>query len=147
MSAPVRGLASIAMSGTPRLPGGIGVLLAGRTLWYAGREKTSLKPPPVAIPRASSSHTISAWPAAPAAWHAAGGETLSTTLAEVLFGSVQSAVPPTPVTSGSEAGHSTVCPSRDEPPLPTGDLRSFRVPVSPDAPRTVTPFAAAASNP
>src|SRR5439155_19869753 len=87
--------------------------------------------------------TTSAWPAN-APWHCAGGETLSTVRVVVLFGSVQSDVPPTPVTSGSEAGHSTVGVGIDEPPLPTGDFRSLSVPVSPEDPSSVTPLAAAA---
>src|SRR6266542_1386125 len=96
-SAPVRGLDCSPMSGTPRWPLGIGVLPAGSTSWNAGRLKTWLKPPPVAMPRDASPHTISACPCASAAWHAAGGSVLSTTRADVLFGSVHSAVPPTPV--------------------------------------------------
>jgi hypothetical protein len=56
---------------------------------------------------------------------------------------VQRYVPPTPVTSGSEAGHSTAgCGIRD-PPEATGDFVKFVEPSSPDEPRTVTPFAAA----
>src|SRR5207244_5955101 len=71
---------------------------------------------------------------------------LSTVRVVVLFGSVHSDVPPTPVTSGSEPGHPTVVPGMGEPPFPTGDLRSLRVPVSPDEASTVTPLAAAAWN-
>jgi hypothetical protein len=58
----------------------------------------------------------------------------------VLFGSVQSDVPPTPVTSGSEPGHETVGPAIVEPPWPTGVLRSLAVPVSPEEASTVTPL-------
>src|SRR5947207_3501159 len=102
-----------------------------------------LKPPPVATPAAGLDQTTSACPAN-APWHCAGGETLSTVRVVVLFGSVHSDVPPTPVTSGSEAGHTTVGVGIGEPPLPTGDLRSLAVPVSPEEPSTVTPLAAAA---
>src|SRR5438477_7784844 len=131
------------MSGTPRAPGGIAVLPAGSGLWYAGRENTWLKPPPVATPAAGLDQTTSACPAN-APWHCAGGETLSTVRVVVLFGSVHSDVPPTPVTSGSEAGHTTVGVGIGEPPFPTGDLRSLAVPVSPEEPSTLTPLAAAA---
>ena len=62
------------------------------------------------------------------------------------FGSVQRYVPPTPVTSGSEAGHSTVGSGMSFPPFATGDFIALAVPPSPDDPRTVTPFAAAFLN-
>src|SRR5919197_1126025 len=94
------------------------------------------------MPREASPHTISACPGA--AWQAAGGSALSTTRADVALGSVHSAVPPTPVTSGSDAAHPTVGPGIVEPPWPTGVLRSLAVPVSPDEARTVTWLAAAA---
>ncbi len=61
-------------------------------------------------------------------------------------GSVHRYVPPTPVTRGSEAGHSTVGNGIRLPPCPTGDFIAFAVPPSPDEPRTVTPFAAAFLN-
>src|SRR3954451_10563304 len=96
-----------------------------------------LKPPPVATPASGRSHTTSAWPAAAGSWHWAGGSTLSTTRDVVLLGSVHSDVPPTPVTSGSEPGHETVTAGIDEPPLPTGGLRSLSVPVSPEDASTV----------
>src|SRR6476620_9111727 len=58
-------------------------------------------------------------------------------------GFVHRYVPPTPVTSGSEAGHSTVGNGIRLPPWLTGDLRTLALPPSPDEPSTVTPFAAA----
>src|SRR5262245_1247109 len=128
------------MSGTPRWLAGIGVLPAGSVVWKSGLAKTWLKPPPVPL-LPGVSHTTSACPGA--FWHAVGGSALSTTRADVLLGSVHSAVPPTPVTSGSEAGHPTVCPGIVEPPLPTGDLRALALPLSPDDARTVTSLAAA----
>src|ERR687883_406441 len=132
------------MSGTPRLEAGIGVLPAGRTLWYDGRAKVSLKPPPENVqatsaacaalnlalphlaPRPASGIGVRAWNV-------------------VAFGSVHRYVPPTPVTSGSEAGHSTVGYGIRVPPVLTGDLRTFAVPPSPDEPSTVTPLAAASA--
>src|SRR4051794_4218527 len=145
-SAPVRESACRAMSGTPRWPAGIGVLPGGRTAWKAGRANTWLKPPPVATPPAGRSQTISAWPAAAGAWQPAGGSTLSTVRVTVLLGSVQRLVPPTAVTSGSDAGHPTVGNGIVEPPLPTGDFLSLTEPVSPDEASTVTPFCAAEMN-
>jgi hypothetical protein len=59
---------------------------------------------------------------------------------------VQTLVPPMPVTSGSEAGHSTVGYGIVEPPWPTGCFTEFVPPPSPDAAATVTPLAAASSN-
>src|SRR5881392_2502984 len=64
----------------------------------------------------------------------------------VAAGSVHRYVPPTPVTSGSDAGHSTVGNGNVVPPLPTGVLREFAEPPSPDEPSTVTPFWAADLN-
>src|SRR5262249_469516 len=64
----------------------------------------------------------------------------------VLFGSVHRYVPPTPGTSGSEAGHSTVGTVKAVPPLPTGAFPPLAVPPSPDEPSTVTPLAAAEMN-
>src|SRR5947207_12901249 len=103
-----------------------------------------LKPPPVATPAKGLDQTTSAWPAN-APWHCAGGETLSTTRGVVLFGSVHSDVPPTPVTSGSEGGHSTGVVRNGQLPLPPGQLRPFSVPVSPDDPQQDPPVHAAAS--
>src|SRR3954453_18135908 len=130
------------MSGTPRAVDGIAVLPAGSPGSESGRENTWLKPPPVATPAVGLDHTTSACPAN-GPWHCAGGETLSTVRVVVLFGSVHSDVPPTPVTSGSEPGHETVVPAIGEPPLPTGALRSLRVPVSPEEASTVTPLSLA----
>src|SRR5262249_61747199 len=110
------------------------------------REKRGETRPPAASPRENPSRTIWAWPAAAGSGRAAGGFALSTPRLAVSVALVHSAVPPTPVTSGSEAGHSTVGPGIVEPPWPTGDLRMFAVPVSPAAPSTVTPLAAAALN-
>jgi hypothetical protein len=61
-------------------------------------------------------------------------------------GLVHRYVPPTPVTSGSDAGHSTVGSGMRLPPFPTGDFFALAVPPSPDDPSTVTPFAAAFLN-
>src|SRR6476620_1023608 len=93
--------------------------------------------------RLSSSHTISACPCADWRWHAAGGSALSTTRAAVALGSVQSAVPPTPVTSGSDAGQPTVGNGIVVPPFATGGFFEFAVPKSPELASTDTPFAAA----
>ncbi len=71
-----------------------------------------------------------------------GGGVLSTTRVEAA-GSVHRYVPPTPVTSGSEAGHSTVGNGMSVPPVATGVLMMLAVPPSPDEPSTVTLFAAA----
>src|SRR5918911_1550890 len=132
------------MSGTPRLEAGIGVLPAGRTLWYDGRAKVSLKPPPENVqatsaacaalnlalphlaPRPASGIGVRAWNV-------------------VAFGSVHRYVPPTPVTSGSEAGHSTAGCGISAPPCATGCFVKFVEPSSPDEPSTVTPLAAACS--
>src|SRR5712691_553462 len=59
-------------------------------------------------------------------------------------GSVHRYVPPTPVTSGSEAGHSTLGYGINVfGPWPTrACFVAFAVPLSPDDPRTVTPLAA-----
>src|SRR3954453_23992848 len=77
------------------------------------------------------------------AWQRAGGSALSTTRAVVALGSVHRGAPPTPVTSGSDAGHSTLGYGISVPPFATGVLMMLAVPPSPDEPRTVTPFAAA----
>src|SRR5438034_177551 len=53
-----------------------------------------------------------------------------------------SEVPPTPVTSGSLAGHSTVGNGKGVGFL-TGVFLTFALPPSPDEPSTVTPLAAA----
>src|SRR5207245_702651 len=111
------------------------VLPAGSVFWYAGLLKTWLKPPPANV------HPTSVWPGN--AWQLAGGSALSVVRVVVLVGSVHRYVPPTPVTSGSLAGHSTVGTGMVDPPLPTGVLRAFAEPPSPDDPRTVTPFCAA----
>jgi hypothetical protein len=64
----------------------------------------------------------------------------------LAVGSVQRYVPPTPVTSGSEAGHSTVGYGISLPPVATGDFIVLALPPSPDDPSTVTPLAAACWN-
>ena len=48
-----------------------------------------------------------------------------------------------PVTSGSEAGHSTDGNGISAPPLAVGCFVPFALPPSPEDPSTVTPFAAA----
>ena len=64
----------------------------------------------------------------------------------VAFGSVHRYVPPTAVTSGSDAGQPTVGFRMVEPPCPTGVFRMFDVPSSPVDASTVTPFACASWN-
>src|SRR2546421_12091409 len=98
-SAPVPALAWRPTSGTPRMAP-IAVLPAGRLSWYPGRLNTSLNPPPENV------QPTSATPGK--ARHLAGGSVLSTTPLGALLGAVHRYVPPTPVTSGSGAGHSTV---------------------------------------
>src|SRR5437879_13252955 len=124
------------MSGTPRCSAGIGVLPAGSTSWKLGRVKSTLYPPPPAI------QPISRW--AGVTWQFAGGFTLSTVVP--VGASVQRYVPPTPVTSGSEAGHHTAGYGSSVPPLPTGDLRMPSEPKSPEDASTVTPAACASVN-
>src|SRR3954453_20580149 len=123
------------MSGTPRCVCGIVVLPAGSESWKAGRAKMWLKPPPESIQPIS----CCCW-----CWQLAGGETLSSVRVVVFVASVHRYVPPTPVTSGSEAGHPTVGVGIVEPPLPTGAFLSLAEPPSPEEASTVTPFAAAA---
>src|SRR4029077_7391117 len=125
-------------SGTPRWVS-IAELPAGRLFWKSGREKTWLEPPP------EPSQPISLTPGFDVQF--AGGWTLSTLVPVV--GSVQRYVPPTPVTSGSEAGHSTVGNGIRSlfGLLPTRlCLVPFAVPPSPDDPSTVTPFVDACTN-
>ena len=62
-----------------------------------------------------------------------------------LTASVHRYVPPTPVTSGSDAGHSTVG-NGNVFGWSTGVLELFADPPSPELPSTVTPFAAAETN-
>src|SRR5205807_10170583 len=97
MSTPVRLLAWMLISGTPRLAP-MGVLPAGSTSWNDGLVNTWLNPPPASIQPTSRPPGF--------AWQVAGGEALSTPSPVVAF--AHSYVPPTPVTSGSDAGHSTV---------------------------------------
>jgi hypothetical protein len=59
----------------------------------------------------------------------------------IADGSVHRYVPPTLVTSGSDAGQLTVGCSMNEPPGDTGVFFSSGVPSSPDDANTVTPFA------
>ena len=137
-SAPVRELACSPTSGTPRCDDGIAVLPAGSVFWKSGRAKTWLKPPPASIQAISRLDWF---------WQFAGGLVLSTPVP--VFALVQRYVPPTPVTSGSEAGHSTVGNG-------TMSLFGFlptrlcfvplAVPPSPDEPRTVTPIVDASTN-
>src|SRR6266702_1936334 len=123
------------MSGTPRWLLGIAVLPAGRTSWKLGREKTWLNPPPPAI------HPISRTPGF--VWHVDGGFTLSTDVP--VTASVHRYVPPTPVTSGSDAGQYTPGPG-SRVGLFGGDFRNSAVPSSPEEPSTVTPAACASLN-
>src|SRR5258708_36671505 len=115
------------MSGTPRIEP-IAVLPAGNVFWYAGLSNTWLKPPPANVQPTSATPGF--------ALHFAGGPAVTVRgCAAVAVGSVQRYVPPTPVTSGSDAGHSTVGASMVEPPLPTGWLCELAEPPPPDEPR------------
>src|SRR5215475_8686883 len=80
-----------------------------------------LNPPPASI----QANSRLDWP-----WHSAGGLVVSV---------------PTPVTSGSEAGHSTVG-NGNVTGFFTGVFLLFAEPPSPELPSTVTPFAAAEVN-
>src|SRR6266487_6362497 len=111
------------MSGTPRV--GIAVEPAGRVFWKAGLPNTWLKPPPDAIQPFSRLGWF---------WQSTGGLVLSTCVP--VRASVHRYVPPTPVTSGSDAGHSTVGNGIKLPPWPTGDLLLFAEPPSPEEPST-----------
>src|SRR5207247_800001 len=123
------------MSGTPRAVAGIVVLPAGRTFWNNGRAKTWLNPPPAAIQPTSRTPGL--------VWHCAGGDPEST--ASPVFGSVHRYVPPTPVTSGSDAGHHTAGKGNGVGFL-TGTFGVAADPESPEAASMVTPCARAASN-
>src|SRR2546425_12288244 len=123
------------MSGTPRAVAGIVVLPAGRTFWNAGRAKTWLNPPPAAIQPTSRTPGL--------LWHCAGGDAESTP--SPVFGSVHRYVPPTPVTSGSDAGHHTAAKGNILGFL-TGSFENATEPKSPEAASTVTLCACAASN-
>src|SRR5215468_11444031 len=96
-------------------------LPAGSGLCHVGFAKMLLKPPPENVQATSANlppglNTLELlhFAAMPAfaygvrAWFV------------VAFGSVHRYVPPTAVTSGSEAGQPTVGCSMNEPPLPTG---------------------------
>src|SRR6266550_3999189 len=120
------------MSGTPRV--GIAVEPAGRVFWKAGLPNTWLKPPPDAIQPFSRLGWF---------WQSTGGLVLSTCMP--VRASVHRYVPPTPVTSGSDAGHSTVGNGKTGW-VGTGVNEAFAVPPSPELPNTVTPFAAAETN-
>src|SRR5262245_26949658 len=112
-SAPVPALAWNPTSGTPRmLP--IAVLPPGSASWYDGLPKTWLKPPPENVQPTSACVGF--------ALHR--GATFGDKIVRdvVLSGSVHRYVPPTPVTNGSDAGHSTVGNENAVPPWPTGDF-------------------------
>src|SRR5256886_14697704 len=110
------------------------VLRAGRTFWNAGRAKTWLNPPPAAIQPTSRTPGL--------LWHCAGGDAESTP--SPVFGSVHRYVPPTPVTSGSDAGHHTAGKGNIVGVL-IGTFVVAAGPESPEAPSKVSPFAPAAS--
>ncbi len=76
----------------------------------------------------------------------AGGLALSTVRPALAVALVHRYVPPTPVTSGSDAGHCTVGNGISDPPACTGVFSMLAVPLSPDDPSTVTPFCAAETN-
>src|SRR5262249_3990720 len=98
MSAPVRELACRPTSGTPRVVDGMRVLPVGNVFWKSGRAKTWLNPPPESIQPISLTAGVT--------WQFTGGLVLSTLVPVIAL--VQRYVPPTPVTRGSDAGHSTV---------------------------------------
>src|SRR5437773_10752261 len=123
------------MSGTPRAVAGIVVLPAGKTFWNNGRVKTWLNPPPAAIQPTSRTPELLC--------HCEGGDTESTP--SPVFGSVPRYVPPTPVTSWSEAGHHTAGKGNIAGLL-TGTFVDAADPESPEAASMVTPCARAASN-
>src|SRR2546426_11989827 len=123
------------MSGTPRAVAGTGVLPAGKTFWNNGRVKTWLNPPPAAIQPTSRTPEL--------LWHCEGGDTESTP--SPVFGAVHRDVPPTPVTSGSEAGHHTAGKGNSVGFL-IGTFVVAADPKSPEAASIVTPCALAASN-
>src|SRR5215471_18363382 len=131
---PVVALAWYATSGTPRvLP--MVVLPLGSVFWKLGLAKTLLKPPPESIQPTSRTPGL--------LMQRAGGSVLSTPVP--VFGFTHRYVPPTLVTSGSDAGHSTdgngiVCG------LFTGCFMALAVPLSPDEPRTVMLAACAEIN-
>src|SRR5690348_5671842 len=127
MSTPVRLLAWRAISGTPRCAAGMAALPAGRVSWNAGLANTWLKPPPEPIQPTSRTPGC--------ARQADGGEMLSTVSPVSAF--VHSYVPPTPVTSGSDAGHCTVGKGISVGFF-TGVFRMLAVPESPDEAKTVT---------
>src|SRR6266545_5375534 len=120
------------MSGTPRVV--IGVEPAGRVSWKPGLPNTWLKPPPDAIQPFSRFGWF---------WQSTGGLVVSTCVP--VRASVHRYVPPTPVTSGSDAGHSTVG-NGNVVGFGTGVNELFADPPSPELPSTVTPFAAAETN-
>jgi len=95
----VRELACSAMSGTPRIDP-VNVLPDGSVFWKLGFANTWLKPPPESIQPTSACPGLF--------WQFTGGCAESTIRPFVAVAWVQRYVPPTPVTSGSEAGHSTV---------------------------------------
>src|SRR3989449_11103517 len=123
------------MSGTPRAVAGICVLPAGRVSWNDGRAKTWLNPPPAAIQPTSRTPEL--------LWHCEGGDTESTP--PPVFGSVHRYVPPTPVTSGADAGHHTIGKGNSDGFL-IGTFVVAADPKSPEARSLGTPGALAASN-
>src|SRR4051794_24161552 len=84
------------MSGTPRIDP-IVVEPVGSVFWYDGFANTWLKPPPENVQPTSRTPGLFR--------HGAGGSAESTPVP--VSGVVQRYVPPTPTTSGSDAGHST----------------------------------------
>src|SRR5262249_23928075 len=126
------------MSGIPRMfefgPGApaddpTNVLPGGSVLWYEGLGNRMLYPPPVSIQPIS--RTPGNCP------HVGGGEALSTVVPVEV--SVQRYVPPTAVTSGSDAGQPTLGYGI-VPGFFTGSLNGFAVPKSPVEASTVTCF-------
>jgi len=89
----------------------------------------SLKPPPEKVQATSSNAAqgplLAHFAPMPAAWNGVRGW-----FADAV-GSVHRYVPPTPVTSGSDAGHSTAGCGISLPPAATGDFVKFVEPSSP----------------
>ena len=97
--------------------------------------KTWLKPPPESIQPISLTAGLTS--------QLTGGSVLS--IPVPVTGSVHRYVPPTPVTSGSEAGQLTVGKGKVTG-LGTGVFFELAEPPSPELASTVTPFAAAEMN-
>src|SRR5260370_35694780 len=112
------------------------VLVVGGRFWESGLLKTWLKPPALKVPPTSVCVGL--------ALHLATGPANSVRgWLALACGAVQRYVPPTPVTSGSLAGHSTVGKGMVGKIL-GGCFCELAVPPSPEEPNPVRPSARAA---